>query len=143
MENYRTLFDQLIAHVEHEVIEFKTAENQFDTNKLGKYLSALSNEANLRDVDFAWILMGVNNERQVVGTLFLMDETKRQQLKHDIAANTTGGLTFREIAPVEIDGKRILMFKIPAAPRNIVTKWKGIAYGRSGESLEPLSQGMF
>ena len=38
MENYRTLFDQLIAHVEHEVIEFKTAENQFDTNKLGKCL---------------------------------------------------------------------------------------------------------
>ena len=102
MENYRTIFEQLIAHVEHEVIEFKTAENQFDTNKLGKYLSALSNEANLRDVDFAWILMGVNNNRQVVGTQFLMDDTKRQLLKHDIAANTTGGLTFREIAPVEI-----------------------------------------
>ena len=67
MENYQTIFEQLIAHVEHEVIEFKTAENQFDTNKLGKYLSALSNEANLRDVEFAWILMGVNNNRQVVG----------------------------------------------------------------------------
>lgn len=140
MEDYRTIFEQLIAYVEHEVIEFKTAENQFDTNKLGKYLSALSNEANLRDVDFAWIIMGVDNDRQVVGTQFLMDDTKRQLLKHDIAANTTGGLTFREIVPVEIDGKRILMFKIPAAPRNIVTKWKGIAYGRSGESLEPLSQ---
>ena len=35
MENYRTIFEQLIAHVEHEVIEFKTAENQFDTISVG------------------------------------------------------------------------------------------------------------
>ena len=140
MEDYKALFQQLIAHVEQEVIEYKTAENQYDTNKLGKYFSALSNEANLRDVEFAWIVLGVNNDRQVVGTQYLMDETKRQLLKHDIAVNTTGGLTFREIVPIEVEGKRVLMFKIPAAPRNIVTKWKGIAYGRSGESLEPLSQ---
>lgn len=32
------------------------------------------------------------------------------------------------------------MFKIPSAPRNIVIKWKGIAYGRDGESLVPLNQ---
>ena len=136
MEDYKALFLQLIAHVEQEVIEYKTAENQYDTNKLGKYFSALSNEANLRDMEFAWIVLGVNNDRKVVGTQFLMDETKRQLLKHDIAVNTTGGLTFREIVPIEVDGKRVLIFKIPAAPRNIVTKWKGIAYGRSGESLE-------
>lgn len=140
MEDYKALFQQLIAHVEQEVIEYKTAENQFDTNKLGKYFSALSNEANLHDVEFAWIVLGVNNDRQVVGTQFLMDETKRQLLKHDIAVNTTGGLTFREIVAIDVEGKRVLMFKIPAAPRNIVTKWKGVAYGRSGESLEPLSQ---
>lgn len=140
MEDYKALFLQLIAHVEQEVIEYKTAENQYDTNKLGKYFSALSNEANLRDMEFAWIVLGVNNDRKVVGTQFLMDETKRQLLKHDIAVNTTGGLTFREIVPIDVEGKRVLIFKIPAAPRNIVTKWKGIAYGRSGESLEPLSQ---
>lgn len=140
MEELKLIYQELITNKEHEVIEYKTAGTQYDTNKLGKYFSALSNEANLRDIEFAWILMGVNNDRQAVGTQFLMDETKLQLLKHDIALNTTGGLTFREITPVEIDGKRVLMFKIPAAPRNIVTKWKNIAYGRSGESLEPLSQ---
>jgi ATP-dependent DNA helicase RecG len=41
---------------------------------------------------------------------------------------------------VEIEGKRILMFQIPAGPRNIVVKFKGFAYGRNGESLESLSQ---
>ena len=140
MEDYKAIFDRLITNVEQEVIEFKTAENQYDKDKLGKYFSALSNEANLRDVAFAWIVMGVNNGRQIVGTQFLMDDTKLQLLKHEIAVNTTGGLTFRDIVPIEVEGKRVLLFQIPAAPRNIVTKWKGIAYGRSGESLEPLSQ---
>ncbi|MBR6930329.1 MAG: putative DNA binding domain-containing protein [Bacteroidales bacterium] len=140
MRDYKAIFQRLVTNVEHEVIEFKTAENQYDRDKLGKYFSALSNEANLRDVTFAWIVMGVNNDRQIVGTQFLMDDTKRQLLKHEIAANTTGGLTFRDIVPIEVDGKRVLLFQIPAAPRNIVTKWKGVAYGQSGESLEPLSQ---
>lgn len=140
MEDYKTIYQRLITHVEQEVIEFKTAENQYDTNKLGKYFSALSNEANLRERDFAWILMGVNNERQAVGTNYLSNETKCQLLKHDIASNTSGGLTFRDIVAIEVHGKRVLVFKIPAAPRNTVIKWKGIAYGRNGESLEPLSQ---
>ena len=140
MEDYKNTYQRLMAHAENEVIEYKTAEKQYDTNKLGKYMSALSNEANLREIEYAWILLGVNNERQAVGTQFLLEDSKRQLLKHEIAANTTGGLTFREIIPIEVEGKRILMFKIPASPRNIVTKWKGIAYGRSGESLEPLSQ---
>ncbi len=140
MKDYKAIFQRLITNVEHEVIEFKTAKNQYDKDKLGRYFSALSNEANLRDEEFAWIVMGVNNSRQMVGTQFLMDDTQRQLLKHDIAANTTGGLTFRDIVPIEVVGKRVLMFQIPAASRNIVTKWKGIAYGRDGESLVPLSQ---
>ena len=108
MEDYKETYQRLIAHAENEVIEYKTAENQYDTNKLGKYLSALSNEANLREVDYAWILLGVNDKRQAVGTQFLTDDAKLQSLKHDIAANTTGGLTFREIIPIEVDGNRVL-----------------------------------
>lgn len=134
------IFNSLITQVEHEVVEFKAAENQYDKDKLGKYFSALSNEANLRNIEFAWIIMGVDNSRKVVGTQFLPDETKQQLLKHEISQNSTGGLTFRDIISIEVEDKRVLLFKIPAAPKNIVTKWKGIAYGRSGESLEPLSQ---
>lgn len=32
------------------------------------------------------------------------------------------------------------MFQVPASPRNIVMRWKGVAYGRDGESLKPLNQ---
>jgi len=138
-EQYRQIFYDLIAQVEDEVVEFKTAESQYDRDKLGRYFSALSNEANLRDKDFAWLVLGVSDERKLVGTSFLGSDIAIQGIKHEIAHNTTGNLTFREIVPLNIDGKRILLFKIPASPHNIVTYWKRIAYGRDGESLVPLS----
>ncbi|MCI1731135.1 MAG: putative DNA binding domain-containing protein [Prevotella sp.] len=140
MDDYSKLLEQLISRVEGEVIEYKAASSQYDKKKLGEYFSALSNEANLRDIEFAWMILGVNNDRQVSGTKFLLDEVSRNLLKHEIAMNMTEGMTFRDIIPLNFDGKRVLMFKIPAGPRNIVVKWKGIAYGRDGESLVPLSQ---
>ena len=140
MENYNDILNHLLTQTENEVVEFKTAENQFDRDKLGRYFSALSNEANLRDKDYAWMVLGVSNDKRLLGTSFLSSEVAIQGLKHEIANNATGNLTYREIVPVMMEGKRILLFKIPASPHNIVTYWKRIAYGRDGESLVPLSQ---
>lgn len=138
---YINMFRALIQHKESEVVEFKKAENNFDFDDLGKYFSALSNEANLRGLDFAWLIFGYDEKRhEIVGTSYKNGEGALNNLKHDFSQHTNDGQTFREIIPVEVDGKRILMFKIPASPRNIVMKWKGIAYGRDGESLKPLNQ---
>ena len=138
---YINMFNDLIRHRESEVLEFKKAEKNFDFDDLGKYFSALSNEANLRRIDFAWLIFGYDEKkRTIVGTSFKNGEGALNNLKHDFSQHTTDGQTFREIIPVTISGKRILMFKIPASPRNIVMKWKGIAYGRDGESLKPLNQ---
>ncbi len=57
-QEYIDLFNSLIDHSENEVVEFKKAERNFDIDDLGKYFSALSNEANLHGVDFAWLVMG-------------------------------------------------------------------------------------
>ncbi len=139
--NFIDIFQSLISHKESEVVEFKKAENSFDFDDLGKYFSALSNEANLRGLDFAWLIFGYDEKRhEIVGTSYKNGESALNNLKHDFAQHTTDGQTFREIVPIEVDGKRILMFKIPASPRNIVMKWKGIAFGRDGESLKPLNQ---
>lgn len=138
---YRQLFHSLIQHKESEVVEFKKAENNFDFDDLGRYFSALSNEANLRGLPFAWLVFGYDEKKhEIIGTSYKDGEGALNKLKHDFTNHTTDGQTFREIIPVEVDGKRILMFKIPASPRNIVMKWKGIAYGRDGESLKPLNQ---
>ncbi|HNJ78842.1 MAG TPA: ATP-binding protein [Marmoricola sp.] len=55
------LLEDLIATWENEVVEFKQAGNDYDTDKIGEYFSALSNEANLRGADRAWLVFGVNN----------------------------------------------------------------------------------
>lgn len=141
IEQYIKTFRNLVSHKENEIVEFKRAENNFDFDDLGKYFSALSNEANLRRQEFAWLIFGYDEKKhQIVGTSYKNGESALNKLKHDFAQHTTDGQTFREIVPVEIDGKRVLMLKIPASPRNIVMKWKGIAYGRDGESLKPLNQ---
>lgn len=141
MSMYKEVFQTITNHSESEVVEFKKAENNFDFDDLGKYFSALSNEANLRKLDFAWLIFGYDEKKhEIVGTSYKNGEGALNNLKHDFSQHTTDGQTFREIIPIEVDGKRILMFKIPASPRNIVMKWKGIAYGRDGESLKPLNQ---
>lgn len=141
MSMYKEVFQTITNHSESEVVEFKKAKNNFDFDDLGKYFSALSNEANLRKLDFAWLIFGYDEKKhEIVGTSYKNGEGALNNLKHDFSQHTTDGQTFREIIPIEVDGKRILMFKIPASPRNIVMKWKGIAYGRDGESLKPLNQ---
>lgn len=141
MSMYKEVFQTITNHSESEVVEFKKAENNFDFDDLGKYFSALSNEANLRKLDFAWLIFGYDEKKhEIVVTSYKNGEGALNNLKHDFSQHTTDGQTFREIIPIEVDGKRILMFKIPASPRNIVMKWKGIAYGRDGESLKPLNQ---
>lgn len=138
---YVDLFNSLIQHRESEVVEFKKAERSFDYDDLGEYFSALSNEANLRGLDFAWLIFGYDERRrEIVGTSYKDGEQALNNLKHDFSQHTADRLTFREIVPIKVDGKRILMFKVPASPRNIVMTWKGIAYCRDGESVKPLNQ---
>ena len=141
MEKYIDIFNKLWEHSENEVVEFKKAETNFDIDELGKYFSALSNEANLREYEFAWIVFGVwDKTHQVVGTSFKDSEIALNRLKQDMSQHTTDNLIFRNIVPIEVEGKRILLFQIPASPRNIVMHWKGVAHGRHGESIKPLNQ---
>lgn len=59
--------DSLVATWENEVVEFKQAGNDYSTDDLGKYFSALANEANLRGGDGGWLVFGVYNKtRRVV-----------------------------------------------------------------------------
>ena len=41
---------------ETEIVEFKKAENSFPDSDLGQYFSALSNEANLKESESAWLV---------------------------------------------------------------------------------------
>lgn len=137
------ILDKLISNWENEVVEFKEANNDFDKNKIGKYFSAISNEANLRNVQFGWLVFGVRNkDRLVIGTDYRNTEGLAK-LKQEIAFNTTGSISFLEIYEVykEINGenRRVVMMQIPAAVAGIPTGWNDHYYGRNGESLGALS----
>jgi ATP-dependent DNA helicase RecG len=102
------LLDELIATWENEVVEFKQAGNDYDTDKIGEYFSALSNEANLRGADRAWLVFGVNNKtRAVVGSDYRPEPERLAGLKNQIAQNTEPSITFREIHVLQHTGRRV------------------------------------
>lgn len=122
---------------ENEVVEFKEAKNQFDKDKLGRYFSALSNEANLKGKANAWLLFGVKNDKTITGTN--INDTQLNEYKVEIANHTSPKLSFIEIHKVIYDGLNVLMLEIPAAPLGTPVSWKGHRYGRDGESLGGLN----
>lgn len=44
---YYEIFEILMQRWEYEVVEFKEVKGGYDTDKIGRYFSAISNEANL------------------------------------------------------------------------------------------------
>lgn len=137
-DELNVILDELLKNSETECVEFKRAQNNFGIDDLGKYFSALSNEANLKNKQYSWIVFGIDDKtHDVVGTNFYQDNNFNK-VKKQIADNTTDGITFIEIYNLERNEKRVIMFQIPAASGSPLS-WKGFAYGRNGESLAPLA----
>lgn len=127
----------MIESFESEVIEFKEARTNYSFNDIGKYFSALSNEANLRGLQEAWLIFGVSNDKQYVGTEF-RKQGNLQSLKKEIVNGTNERLTFLEIYELTIEKCRVIAFQIPPAIQGIPTTWQGAAYAREHESICPL-----
>ncbi len=128
---------QMIESFESEVIEFKEARTNYSFNDIGKYFSALSNEANLRGLQEAWLVFGVSDDKRYVGTEF-RKQGNLQNLKKEIVNGTNERLTFLEIYELTIEKCRVIAFQIPPAIRGIPTTWQGAAYAREHESICPL-----
>ena len=125
---------------ETEVVEFKKAKNGFGDDELGQYFSALSNEANLKSVPYAWLVFGVDDKtHEVLGSNYKQTRPSLDAMKKAIADQTTSRVTFEEIYAFKYDGKRVVMFQIPAAPQGMPIAYQGHFYGRDGESLVALN----
>ncbi|MBQ3546732.1 MAG: putative DNA binding domain-containing protein [Lachnospiraceae bacterium] len=145
---YYEILESLMERWEYETVEFKEAKSNYDTDKIGRYFSALSNEANLKQQQYGWLIFGVSEKNKIkhlVGTSYKQgDSSILERFKYEISRDTTNGMTFYEIVEIYpvADGKeyRVLMFKVPAAATGIPTDWRTNYYERSGESLVPLKQ---
>jgi len=125
---------------ENEIIEFKEAKTGYDFNRLGKYFSALSNEANLKGKPFAWLVFGVENKKHsIVGSQFRTIRKDLDNLKSEIANKTTNRITFIDIYELNEPDGRVIMFQIPAAPKGFPIAFEGHYYGRDNEDLSPLN----
>lgn len=134
---------ELIARIEKpyesEVIELKEAKSDFSFKDLGKYFSALSNEAILRGKQDAWLIFGMDDDKVACGTSYREgNPANLRSLKKEIADRANNRLTLREIHELRIDGKRVLAFQIPAATPGMPTAFNNAARAREGESLGPL-----
>lgn len=134
---------ELIARIEKpyesKVIELKEAKSDFSFKDLGKYFSALSNEAILRGKQDAWLIFGMDDDKVACGTSYREgNPANLRSLKKEIADRANNRLTLREIHELRIDGKRVLAFQIPAATPGMPTAFNNAAWAREGESLGPL-----
>lgn len=141
IKTYNELCDilkELVKNQENECVEFKRADNDFDIDKLGKYFSAISNEATLKNKQYGWIIFGIDDKTHDFTNTRYHYDNNFNSVKKYISDNTTDNVTFIEIYNLDVEGKRVVMFQVPAASA-IPVNWKGFPYGRNGESLCPLA----
>ncbi len=135
----QTLLDSLVTSWETEVIEFKQAGNDYSTDRIGQYFSALANEANLRDTEKAWLVFGVSDKtRTVVGSDYRLQSERLQSIKMQVSADSEPSVAFRNIFELQHPQGRVVLFEVPPAPRGMPIAWKGHYYARAGESLTNL-----
>ena len=134
---------------ETEWLEFKEAKAQFDTDDLGRYITALANEANLCRQEAGWLIFGVKDKinadtktRLIVGSSYATSAAALNEVKRQIFSFTSPALGLSD--PVELNhpdcpnGTRVLMWRIPPASAGMPFAWKGHYYGRSGEAMGAL-----
>ena len=140
-DNIQQEFLELLAlPAETEWIEFKEAKRNYPFDNIGKYFSALSNEANLKGKQCGWLIFGVKDKpRRVVGTEYGRNPKHLENLKYKIAEQAGNRLTFEQIFELETEKGRVLLFQIPPALQGMPTAWQGHYYGRDGESLGSLN----
>ncbi|MDR0506826.1 MAG: putative DNA binding domain-containing protein [Dysgonamonadaceae bacterium] len=139
-ELHRILSDAVSLPAENEIVEFKEAKNGYDFDKIGKYFSALSNEANLKGRSCAWLIFGVENKKhQIVGSQYRSNRKDLDSLKKEIGDKTTQNISFIEIYELQRPEGRVVMFQIPAAPLGIPVAFEGYYHGRANESLVALN----
>ncbi|PCF93533.1 transcriptional regulator [Vreelandella nigrificans] len=135
----KQLLHSLIERWESEVVEFKRGGKGFFTSDLGKYLSALANEANLRACESAWLVFGIDDKtRRILGSEYRQASGELDRLKMQIADGTEPSITFRDIHELETPEGRVLLFEIPPAPMGMPIAWQGHYFARAGESLTGL-----
>ncbi len=122
--------NDLLNAPEDENTEFKEAKSSFAFDELLKHVCAIANEGG------GSVVLGVTDRRPrtVVGTkAFLQPERTRAGILESLGIAV--GFQIHEY-----EGKRVLVFSVPARPLGKALQYKGLYWGRSGDRLMPLDE---
>lgn len=128
---------KLLEHEEAEWLEFK--HNNFDPDRIGRNISALSNSACLHSKENAYLVFGIDdNTKEPLGTDFDPYEAKKGNapLITWLSNNLIPHVDF-QIESIDYNGKKLVCFIIPAA-RTSPIRFIGKEYIRTGSSTQSL-----
>jgi ATP-dependent DNA helicase RecG len=87
-DELNNILDELLLNPKNECVEFKKAENNFDIDTLGKYFSALGNEANLKNKQYSWIIFGIDDKTHELTNTQFYYEDNFNKVKKQITDNS-------------------------------------------------------
>lgn len=137
-EDLRELVERLIKlEHENEWVEFKV--NQSEPDRIGQYISALSNSAALHEQRAGYLVWGIENEtHKVVGTSFrpLAAKVSNEDLLNWLTQMLNPRVLFTP-HQFRYGDKDIALLEIQAASHTAV-RWKGVDYIRVGSQRRKL-----
>ncbi len=133
------LLDYILSQKESEFVEFKA--NNYSPINTGELISALANGAVLEKKEEAYLVFGVNDSREIVGTDFDPEShvETNQPLQNYFATNISDLASPVKYLISERDGMRVVILIIPRA-RTYPVKFKGSEYIRVGSAKKKLSE---
>lgn len=135
--DYKELVKKLVESSSEEAcVEYK--HNNSDNELIGKYISALANSATMAEKEKAYLIYGISDNRDIVGTTFDPSTAKHgnEVFENWLRRGLSEWASFN-IEKTVIDGKDIVIFEIMQAISHPI-KFKKVAYTRRGSSLKEL-----
>lgn len=140
-KEYAALLNKQIAEIGKEVRSLEFKSNYQDADRLGKYISALSNGACLDNEEVGYLYFGVEDETlELRGTTFDISRIKargNQNLEIFLRQYITPKIDFKIEEFSDESGKRFVVFIVPAA-KGEPTCFMNIPYVRVDSSVTDL-----
>lgn len=140
-EQYTALLKEQLGKYDDETRHLEFKSNYQDEDRLGKYISALSNGACLSNQEFGYLFFGVNDStHEVKHTKFDYAHTKvgNQDLELYLRQMVSPKINFKIEEFMYEDRERIVVFVVPAATGEPTT-WKGKPYVRVNSQTTELT----